>query len=64
MSELSWQKSSFSGSNGNGECVEVTTPANGPVHYRESDQPETIALATGPTWAHFLAHIKHNPTHP
>jgi hypothetical protein len=41
MSELAWQKSSFSGG-GNGECVELAVGHHGHVHLRESDRPDDI----------------------
>ncbi|MFF1694004.1 DUF397 domain-containing protein [Streptomyces sp. NPDC058257] len=44
MTELVWQKSSFSGG-GNGECVELATAPTGGVHFRESDEPARIATA-------------------
>ncbi|MEU3353619.1 DUF397 domain-containing protein [Streptomyces sp. NPDC037389] len=45
MSELQWQKSSFSGPSGNnGECIELATTEARTVHLRESDTP-TITLS-------------------
>ena len=41
MSQLRWQKSSFSGGP-NGDCVEVATNPDGHVHLRESDRPGDI----------------------
>ncbi|MCZ4117869.1 DUF397 domain-containing protein [Streptomyces sp. H39-S7] len=45
MSELAWQKSSFSGG-GNGDCLEVATGAAGSVHLRESDDPQAVVTTT------------------
>ncbi|MDJ0340379.1 DUF397 domain-containing protein [Streptomyces sp. H10-C2] len=45
MSQLVWQKSSFS-SGGQGECVEVATGSAGLVHLRESDDPVVIVTTT------------------
>ncbi|MFF8771675.1 DUF397 domain-containing protein [Kitasatospora sp. NPDC015120] len=42
MPELRWQKSSFSGSNAGGSCVELATGAAGLRHLRESDDPESV----------------------
>ncbi|WP_380278950.1 DUF397 domain-containing protein [Kitasatospora purpeofusca] len=44
MSEILWQKSSFSGSNEGGSCVEVAMGAAGPRHLRESDDPESVLV--------------------
>ncbi|PAZ11618.1 DUF397 domain-containing protein [Streptomyces sp. SA15] len=50
MSELSWQKSSFS-EGGAANCVEIATYSTGLAHLRESDEPtiviETTATALG-----------------
>ncbi|MGW2867930.1 DUF397 domain-containing protein [Kitasatospora sp. NPDC001225] len=52
MSQLTWQKSSFSGDQAN--CVEVAS-VNGRIYIRESDDPTTIVTTT-PTrlaaWLH------------
>jgi hypothetical protein len=45
MTQLVWQKSSFSGG-GNGDCVEVATAPDGLVHLRESDRPDEIVTTT------------------
>lgn len=58
---LSWQKSSYSSGDGTSNCVEVATGPDGVIHFRESDRPTDVALATRPTWAQFLAHLKRNP---
>ncbi|MFE0137127.1 DUF397 domain-containing protein [Streptomyces sp. NPDC059037] len=42
MSQLAWQKSSFS-TGDSGECVELAINAAGDVYFRESDQPAQIA---------------------
>ncbi|WP_030060828.1 MULTISPECIES: DUF397 domain-containing protein [Streptomyces] len=42
MSELRWQKSSFSGSNEGGNCVELAAGAEDVRHLRESDDPSVI----------------------
>lgn len=44
MSDLRWQKSSFSGPSGNnGECIELAAPNATAIHLRESDTP-TVTL--------------------
>ncbi|ROT33987.1 DUF397 domain-containing protein [Micromonospora sp. HM5-17] len=51
--ELSWRKSSRSGSNG-GNCVEVADRP-GRVFVRDSKDPSGPVLAFGPVaWRHFL----------
>lgn len=42
MSELHWQKSSFSSEASN--CIELATAPDGTIHFRESDEP-TVTLA-------------------
>ncbi|KOG91069.1 DUF397 domain-containing protein [Streptomyces varsoviensis] len=46
MSQLTWQKSSFS-EPGSDTCVEVATDLSGGAHLRESDAP-TQVIATTP----------------
>jgi Domain of unknown function (DUF397) len=55
-SALSWQKSSYSGSNG-GQCVEVAT--SGRVLVRDSKNPESghLRFSTN-AWREFAARIK------
>lgn len=57
MSELTWQKSSYS-TGGNTECIELATGPTGLVHLRESDQPTQIATATPAALAALLDSIK------
>jgi hypothetical protein len=45
MSDIQWQKASFSGSNGESSCVELARPAE-VVLLRESDEPGVIATAS------------------
>ncbi|MGW2642186.1 DUF397 domain-containing protein [Streptomyces sp. NPDC001348] len=45
MTVLDWQKSSFSGDQANCLNLAAPTPA-GPIHLRESDQPDTILTTT------------------
>ncbi|MPY52276.1 DUF397 domain-containing protein, partial [Streptomyces acidicola] len=40
MTELTWQKSSFSEAGG-ANCLYVAAAPTGPVHLRESDHPDT-----------------------
>ncbi|HEY6315102.1 MAG TPA: DUF397 domain-containing protein [Streptosporangiaceae bacterium] len=55
-SALSWQKSSYSGSNG-GQCIEVA--ASGRVLVRDSKKPDGGRLAfSAQVWREFAASIK------
>ena len=55
-SALSWQKSSYSGSNG-GQCVEVAT--SGRILVRDSKNPEGGHLRfSAQAWREFAARIK------
>ncbi|MFF2748754.1 DUF397 domain-containing protein [Kitasatospora sp. NPDC058048] len=42
MSELSWQKSSFTNADGGSTCVELATGGHDIRHLRESDDPSVI----------------------
>lgn len=57
MTELAWQKSTFSGGGTSGECVEVAV-ATGRIHLRESDRPREVLTTTPAHWAAFLRAIK------
>ena len=47
MSDLVWQKSSFSGDDASRDCVEVATaPGGETLLLRESDAPDTVLRAT------------------
>ena len=55
-SALSWQRSSYSGSNG-GQCIEVA--ASGRVLVRDSKNPDGARLAvSAQVWREFAARIK------
>lgn len=57
MTELAWQKSTFSGGP-EGECVYVAPAPDGTIRLRESDTPDVI-LATAPEGlAALLRHLK------
>ncbi|WP_405956257.1 DUF397 domain-containing protein [Streptomyces phaeochromogenes] len=51
MTELHWQKSSFSSEASN--CVELATTPDGTIHLRESDDP-TTTLTLHPSGLHSL----------
>ncbi|MEW2398626.1 DUF397 domain-containing protein [Streptomyces sp. NPDC046862] len=46
MSELNWQKSSFSSEASN--CIELATAPDGTIHLRESDEPTTSLAVQAP----------------
>ncbi|MER5301606.1 MULTISPECIES: DUF397 domain-containing protein [Streptomyces] len=45
MTELQWQKSTYSAQGAN--CVNVAASPDGTIHLRESDAPD-VTLTTGP----------------
>ncbi|MEU8584596.1 DUF397 domain-containing protein [Streptomyces abikoensis] len=48
MAYLHWQKSTFSGGGGNGECIELSAGDDTTtIHLRESDTP-TVTLSLSP----------------
>ncbi|MFI9205039.1 DUF397 domain-containing protein [Streptomyces sp. NPDC053048] len=58
MSELQWQKSSFSGPDGaNGECIEVATGPTGPA-LRESDRPQAVLTLAPSSLRALLEHAR------
>jgi hypothetical protein len=57
MSGLTWRKSSFSGSDGNKECVELAAAPNA-VHLRESDEPETVLTIPTARLSDLLSSVK------
>jgi hypothetical protein len=57
MTELAWQKSSFSSGDGNTTCVEI---AEGPrtLHMRESEDPDTVLTPDRRALRALLTHLK------
>ncbi|MFJ6622664.1 DUF397 domain-containing protein [Kitasatospora sp. NPDC091335] len=58
MSELHWQKSSFSGSNAGGSCVELAAGAADVRHLRESDDPPVVLTTSATRLRAFLLGAK------
>ncbi|MCX4685930.1 DUF397 domain-containing protein [Kitasatospora purpeofusca] len=58
MAEIRWQKSSFSGSNEGGSCVELATGATGLRHLRESDDPGVVLAVDAENLRSFLLAVK------
>jgi len=46
MSELTWQKSTFSGGP-QGNCLFIATAPDGTIRLRESDEPRTVIVTAG-----------------
>ncbi|MEV0279054.1 DUF397 domain-containing protein [Streptomyces sp. NPDC050610] len=58
MSQLSWQKSSFSSSDGNTTCIEVSADGSGVLRLRESDNPHTVIAPSKPAMRALLSWAK------
>jgi hypothetical protein len=58
MTELAWQKSSFSTKKGAPNCVEVASSGDGLVRLRESDCPGEILTVSRRRLGMFLAAVK------
>ncbi|MFB4196684.1 DUF397 domain-containing protein [Streptomyces carpaticus] len=58
MRHLVWQKSSFSGSGGNGSCVELAATTHAGVCLRESDVPAITLTASRAATRALLSRIK------
>jgi hypothetical protein len=46
MSQLAWQKSSFSNADGGSTCIELAAGADDLRHVRESDDPSVIVTTS------------------
>ncbi len=46
MSALNWQKSSFSSTDGNTNCLELAAAPTGALRLRESTDPHTVISAS------------------
>lgn len=58
MKELTWQKSTFSGGGGSGECIEVALSRDGLVLLRESDRPAKVIAADAQKLAALITAVK------
>lgn len=58
MSELHWQKSTFSGGP-QGDCVNVAAAPDGTIRLRESDEPGTVVATVPEGLAALLRHVRH-----
>ncbi|MFS8200450.1 DUF397 domain-containing protein [Streptomyces sp. CWNU-52B] len=57
MSELTWQKSTFSGGP-QGECLHIAAAPDGTLHLRESDTPGVILTTAPQGLAGLLQHAR------
>ncbi|MDJ0344627.1 DUF397 domain-containing protein [Streptomyces sp. H10-C2] len=57
MSEINWQKSSYSGQGDGADCVELATVA-GTIRLRESDDPQAIVTTTPAKLKAFLLGVQ------
>ncbi|BCL29594.1 DUF397 domain-containing protein [Streptomyces aurantiacus] len=57
MSELSWQKSSFSGGP-EGNCLYIATAPDGTLRLRESDTPDLILTTSPQSLVGLLRHAR------
>lgn len=57
MSEINWQKSTYSGQGDGASCVELATVA-GTIHLRESDDPEVVLTTTPAHLREFLRNVR------
>jgi hypothetical protein len=58
VSDLVWQKSSFSKLRGGNDCLEVTRGEDGMIYLRESDDPDVVAVTTPAKWDAFVKGVK------
>ncbi|AVH58463.1 MULTISPECIES: DUF397 domain-containing protein [Streptomyces] len=60
MSDLHWQKSTYSPDASN--CVYVAAPAPDAIHLRESDEPQIILTTTRDPLSALIRTLKTNPS--
>ncbi|MDQ1038317.1 hypothetical protein QFZ75_004733 [Streptomyces sp. V3I8] len=60
MSELVWQKSSYSAEAAN--CLYVAAAPTGTVHLRESDAPDAVLITTRPRLHALIRTLKASPS--
>ncbi|MFF3005112.1 DUF397 domain-containing protein [Kitasatospora sp. NPDC057940] len=58
MSDLAWQKSSFSDADGGSTCLELATGVDSLRHLRESDDPDVVVTTTAPKLRAFILGAK------
>lgn len=63
MSDVEWQKSSYSSGNPNQDCLEAARSPAGRLYLRESDDPDTVLVTTPARWAALLRAAGSGATH-
>ncbi|KAB7834147.1 DUF397 domain-containing protein [Streptomyces mobaraensis] len=58
MREVPWQKSGFSSTGGNGDCLEVAATGTSTLRLRESDEPGTVLTLTPAALRSLLARAR------
>jgi uncharacterized protein DUF397 len=58
VSDLEWQKSSFSSGDVNQDCLEVACTPEGLVHFREGDDPAAVLTTTPARLASLLRRLR------
>ncbi|WP_371479452.1 DUF397 domain-containing protein [Kitasatospora sp. NBC_00315] len=58
MSDLAWQKSSFSGANDGSNCLELACGEGPERHLRESDAPDAIVTTSREKLRAFILGVK------
>lgn len=64
MSELTWQKSSFSTGDPNQNCLEVARGPQGRIRLRESEDPAIVLTAPPGRLAALLTRLRQEPAPP
>ncbi|MFI0741994.1 DUF397 domain-containing protein [Streptomyces sp. NPDC021100] len=63
MRAAPWQKSSFSSTGGNGDCLEVAALGASTLRLRESNEPGTVLALTPTALRSLLALIRNGRLH-
>lgn len=58
MSEVHWQKSSFSGGDAENACLELASSAGDLRHLRESDDPDVVVTTDAAKLRAFILGVK------
>ncbi len=58
MTNVEWQKSSFSGGDASSNCLELARTREGTVCLRESDDPGVVIITTPPRLASLIHHLR------
>ncbi|MFF4401430.1 DUF397 domain-containing protein [Streptomyces sp. NPDC001480] len=54
---VNWQKSSYSGGGDGNNCLELATSEN-TLHFRESDEPDTVLKTSRAPIAALIGHLR------